>query len=287
MKDSLYEYSLPELKAGIASSSECIAHMHIHFEILYVRKGVIPVMISGIVYTLFPGDCAVIFPGVLHNHMNASEGNEMFMAVCSPHFAGQYEEILKQDYADMPVLRKSALHKNAAILLDSLTELLNARTDFTEYLSQITTSSFQLFFAYVLPELHLRDRNDSDWSELTQRVMQYITQNIKRKLTIEIISKELGISKYKISKIFANELQMNFNQYLNQLRINNAKKLLTTTNNSVTTICFESGFSAVRTFNTVFFQIVGISPTEYRQQYLHGKLEHKYDFYLNPPSDTI
>lgn len=275
MKDSLYEHSLPDLKAGIAKSAECIAHIHMHFELLYIRNGITPVMIAGTVYTLHPGDCAVILPGTVHHHMNAEKDNSMFLAVCAPYFAGQYEEILKEHIAETPVIRKTELSSNAVFLLESLIELLRGRTTFTQQQMQITLSTFQLFFAYILPQLSLRKKEETDLPELTESIMEYISKNIKRKLTLEILSEELGISKYKISKIFSTQLQLNFNQYINLLRIHNAKRMLTTTSKSITTICYESGFSAVRTFNTVFSQNTRLSPKEYRQKYLHGQEDYK------------
>ena len=283
MKDSLYEHSLPALKTGIARCTECVAHIHLHFEIIYAREGVSRVMIAGTVYTLYPGDCAVILPGLIHKHTDSAEDNKVFLAVCEPRFAGQYAETLKTNFAETPVMRKADIHKNAAFLVDTLIELLGDATSFTQYQYQITLSTFQLFFAYTLPLLHLRKRNESDSVGPMQRVLEYISQNSKRKLTLDIVSEELGISKYAISKIFTTQLQMNFNQYLNLLRINTAKKLLETTDLSITNICYESGFSAVRTFNTAFFNNTGFSPKDYRQKFLSGDLEHKYDFYLESP----
>lgn len=280
MKNSLYEHSLPALKTGIAKSMECIAHIHLHFEIVYARRGISRVMIAGTAYTLHPGDCAIILPGLIHNHMNGDEGNTVFLAVCAPGFAGRYEETLKTNFAETPVISKKDIPKTAAYLLETLIELLGDNTSFTQYQYQITLSTFQLFFAYMLPLLHLRKREDTDSTNPTQHILEYIGQNSKRKLTLDIISKELGISKYIISKIFTTQLQINFNQYLNLLRINTAKKLLETTDLSITDICYESGFSAVRTFNTAFLKNTGFSPKSYRQKCLSGELRHKYDFYL-------
>ena len=285
MRDSLYERSLPELKAGIAKSSECIAHIHMHFELLYVRTGIIPVMIAGTVYTLHPGDCAVILRGIVHHHMDAEEGNSMFLAVCAAYFAGQYEETLKENFAQTPIIRKSDMSPTVTYLLDSLIELLKGRQKFTRQQSEITLSTFQLIFAYTLPLLGLRKRDQINLLDIAPYIMEYISKNITKKLTLEMLSKELGISKYKISKFFANQLQLTFNQYVNLLRIKNAKKMLTTTNKSITTICYETGFSAVRTFNTVFLQNTGFTPKEYRQKHLTGDDEFKYNFYLDSPID--
>ena len=190
MRDSLYERSLPELKAGIAKSSECIAHIHMHFELLYVRTGIIPVMIAGTVYTLHPGDCAVILPGIVHHHMDAEEGNSMFLAVCAAYFAGQYEETLKENFAQTPIIRKSDMSPTVTYLLDSLIELLKGRQKFTRQQSEITLSTFQLIFAYTLPLLSLRKRDQINLLDIAPYIMEYISKNITKKLTLEMLSKE-------------------------------------------------------------------------------------------------
>ena len=287
MRDSLYEGSLPDLKAGIAKSSECIAHIHMHFEILYVRSGIIPVMIAGTIHTLYPGDCAVILPGIVHHHMDAEEGNSMFLAVCAPYFAGQYEETLKENFAQTPVVRKSDLPTTAAFLLKSLIELLKGRQKFTRQQLQITLSTFQLFFAYMLPLLKLQKKGQMKFLDIAPYVLEYISKNITKKLSLEIVSKELGISQYKISKFFTSQLQLTFSQYVNLLRINSAKRMLTSTDKNITTICYESGFSAIRTFNAVFLENTGFSPKEYRQKYFIGNDEHKYEFYLESASNPF
>ncbi|KFF00550.1 hypothetical protein IX39_07885 [Chryseobacterium formosense] len=74
-------------------------------------------------------------------------------------------------------------------------------------------------------------------------------------------SNNLYISK----SIKANDFS-NFNHYLNTCRINNVKKLLSENDISRVTLMYiytESGFSNQSTFNRVFKQIEGITPTEY------------------------
>ena len=74
-----------------------------------------------------------------------------------------------------------------------------------------------------------------------------------------------------LSRVFSGTFHRNFNQYLNETRLNYAGAMLEYTSRTVTDICMESGFESQRTFNRVFMQSYRMTPREYRnsrkQQY--------------------
>lgn len=270
---NLYEHSLPELKAGIATCNTSLVHLHGNLEMLYVIKGSIRIMIAGTIYALSSGDCAFILPGTVHCHIDSTEQRGMLMVVCAPFYAGQYEETIQKNTADTPVIRKEDIRPNIALLLQMLCDSLTQVPIYApKQQTQILRAQFQLLFSYLLPLLHLRKRQPSDLPHTTQRIMEYISENQKQKLSLDILSSALGISKSAISKIFTNQLHMNFNQYLNELRVNTAKNMLVNTSETITAICFESGFSAIRTFNAAFYKSTGKTPKEYRMEFQSGKI---------------
>ena len=57
--------------------------------------------------------------------------------------------------------------------------------------------------------------------------------------------------------------------YLQRLRIETAKNLLTTTKRSVKTISYDVGYDDASFFARLFRQRTGMSPNQYRRQYLH------------------
>ena len=59
---------------------------------------------------------------------------------------------------------------------------------------------------------------------------------------------------------------MNFNQYLNDLRLNQACIQLVHTDQTITDICLNAGFESQRTFNRVFKERFHVSPREFRAQ---------------------
>ena len=84
-------------------------------------------------------------------------------------------------------------------------------------------------------------------------------------LSLDDVSHEFGISKYHISRCFSQKIGCSFTNYLNALRIQNANKMLLTTELPVTDISYQSGFESLSTFYRVFQQFHGITPSEYKR----------------------
>jgi len=96
----------------------------------------------------------------------------------------------------------------------------------------------------------------------------YLTANLK----VADIARELNVSEYKVSHILRHNLKAkNFNQYVNELRIKHAQKLLSDPDKkawSVLVVGLESGFASVGPFTRTFKLITGFTPNQYRQQAL-------------------
>lgn len=91
------------------------------------------------------------------------------------------------------------------------------------------------------------------------------------KFNLSSLSVILEINSSYISKAIRYKGYTNFNAYLNVYRINHVKKLFTEVNFQKATLMYiytEAGFSNQSTFNRVFKQIEGITPSEYIQQNL-------------------
>jgi AraC-like DNA-binding protein len=65
------------------------------------------------------------------------------------------------------------------------------------------------------------------------------------------------------------KLGMGFNDYINSIRISNACRLLSETDDPVSEISAAVGFNTVRTFNRAFVKHIGSSPREYRTNSLN------------------
>lgn len=95
-------------------------------------------------------------------------------------------------------------------------------------------------------------------------IMNYIEKNYMKELSLEVLSEELGLTPNYLCKIFKNSTGMKLTQYINQIRIDGAKKLLKNTNMKAHEIAETVGFSSASYFSTIFKQVTGQTVSEYK-----------------------
>lgn len=78
------------------------------------------------------------------------------------------------------------------------------------------------------------------------------------------LAKKVGINEHHLSRVINGYFGKNFNEVVNGYRIEEAKRRLKSEPTAVTTIAFEAGFNSIASFNRVFKEKVGLSPTEFR-----------------------
>jgi|GEM_PF-1693231 len=89
-------------------------------------------------------------------------------------------------------------------------------------------------------------------------------------MSVSKMASRLGIPKEYISQIVNQRFYMNFNQFLNKYRVEEAKKLLLDPKESqfvVLKIGYDVGFNSKSTFNAAFKKFTGLSPSEYREKH--------------------
>ena len=95
-------------------------------------------------------------------------------------------------------------------------------------------------------------------------IVQYISENYTKNITLKDISKLLGYDYNYVSRYFNATFNMSFTNFLNIYRLETAIKLLEETDKKITDIALESGFQSVRSFNHTFRLKFGINPSKYK-----------------------
>lgn len=102
----------------------------------------------------------------------------------------------------------------------------------------------------------------------------YINRNYKEEITMGDLARVCSLSESRFRAVFTRCLKMPPLTFLNTFRIHRAMRLLETTCESVQNIAMSVGFTSMVTFNRNFRNIVGQSPTEWRNR-LDKKVEEK------------
>lgn len=99
-------------------------------------------------------------------------------------------------------------------------------------------------------------------------LIDFINKNFHNsRLTVDLVSKETGVSPRRITNDIQNQYSCNFKSYINRLRINESKRLLLEKELNIGEIAFRVGFNNQTHFNRVFKSELQISPTEYRDKH--------------------
>lgn len=103
--------------------------------------------------------------------------------------------------------------------------------------------------------------------ERIRRVYQFIENHYQEKIEIEAVAKFSHLTKAAFCRYFKKMTRMTFTEFLNQYRINQAKKLLLQDKN-VTEVCFECGFESLSYFNRMFKKVTGENPLRFKKKHL-------------------
>ena len=99
-----------------------------------------------------------------------------------------------------------------------------------------------------------------------RRARDLADRDFARPLTLEAMAREANLSKYHFARAFMSAYGEPPRAYLSRRRIERAKDLLRAANLTVTEICYLVGFESLGSFSSRFRELVGVSPSEYRQQ---------------------
>ncbi|MCF2679317.1 AraC family transcriptional regulator [Faecalicatena contorta] len=120
-----------------------------------------------------------------------------------------------------------------------------------------------LDFAEQVEKLRLLAGNGSQFCRLC---VQYISQNIFSSIRIENMAKELGYNRSYMCSHFTKEMGVTLNQYIQQEKVEEAKRLLQFSDRNLSEIASLLSFSSQSHFQTVFKKMTGETPLLYRKQ---------------------
>ena len=99
-------------------------------------------------------------------------------------------------------------------------------------------------------------------------IVRYMQEHLSEEISLTVLAEEFHLSAQYISQLFKNEIGVNFLTYLTSIRMEQARKLLLSTSLSIAEISEKTGYSDYRVFTKVFKKIEGVTPSQYRQNFL-------------------
>lgn len=231
---------------------------HAHMEIVYVINGSIDMKIDGKAHTLMPGELSICFPYLIHSYEESPEA-EAVILLFSAAAAGAFEHKLRQVKPQNPYIEPTAES------LSLLKQLMIHHASEGQEGELLTKAYLSALVGELMLKIPLEPVNEMD-AEIVQKLLVYCSEHYKEDVTIVTASEDLHISESYIAKIFSAKLGCSFRKYINRLRIMEVKKLLRSTERTIIDIMLSCGFNNQSSFNRIFYDEIGITPREYRQQ---------------------
>ena len=99
------------------------------------------------------------------------------------------------------------------------------------------------------------------------KVKNFIAKNYMDEIRLATLAEIAGMSPSAFSRFFKLHTGRNLSDYIIEIRLGYASRMLVDTTKSVAEICYQSGFNNLSNFNRIFRKNKGCSPTEFRENY--------------------
>lgn len=107
--------------------------------------------------------------------------------------------------------------------------------------------------------------------EIIYSVYQYVFKNFNNEISLEEAAKLANLTKPSFCRFFKARTRKTFSKFVNEVRINEACRLLAQQENPITQIAYACGFNSLPNFNKFFKSIKGITPSDYKNKLLSPK----------------
>lgn len=246
-----------------------VVHFHDEVEICCVRRGETTVVCeTGSIYA-GQGDICLFMPGELHGFVSRGE-NSIFVMKAEPVRAqgqAEYTDLFKIRLKKNVITPKDRAYQKLLFFINKIeTEHIERAPGF-EYVVNALAASV---CARALRDVgfHAVTRKQTaqiaDSVKLLRHTERLVEKNYMNAITLDEMAEYCNFSKYYFSHYFKKVTGLSFFHYLAAYRLERAVERLKTTKDSMTEIALACGFGSSRSFNRMFKQHFGQTPTEYR-----------------------
>jgi len=221
-------------------------HMQYSFEFFYVKKGEVLCTVEDETYPLQEGDGVLVLPNQPHSY-HTPVFSDAVMLIFDPIYVNEFYKYTRDKEFVRPVFQPD----------DTPLRAFPDSKDVFAWKSLLYSLCAQANKQCTMRQAARKN------NELIEKVLFYIRDNLDDKLRLEQLAEELGYSYHYMSNCIRDNFGVNFCTLVNQYRIDLAATLLRTTDMTMTQVAGKSGFSTIRSFNRVFKQIHGITPSQF------------------------
>lgn len=261
-------------------------HCHSQYELILVTKSSGIRFVGDNVSKFLPGDLVLVGPNLPHlwrNDPSYYTGDEVAVDEEENLYSVKTiiikfeRNFLGEDFFNTPEFQR--IEQMLEESRKGLYFFRHKNHDLVEKIIDLTSQEGVLSilsFLNVLHELSLSDDrktlSSTDMSSVFEdkknrqdSIIKYISDNYSEEITLEKISSVACMTPNSFCRYFKNLTNKPFSIFLNEVRIQNAVRLISLNNDNIKNISYDVGYRSVTNFNRQFKKVLGMTPMEYKQ----------------------
>lgn len=254
-------------------------HCHPELELVYIKKSYGKRIIGNCVEPFEAGDMVFLGPNIPHIWLNDElyyQGISNMDAVSIVVYFNkgifsdifyQLQETNKVNLLFSKAARGLSVSGKTNQQIAQLLENLTVKKDFDiivgllEILSILADSQD---LSYINSEVY-GSAGIAPQSDRLTDVFRYVKEHYGEDISLRCIAAVANLTPQSFCRLFKNRTKKHFVEYLNEVRVSNACKLLMESDKSMSQVAFSCGYRTVSNFNKLFKKITGLTPKEYRK----------------------
>ncbi len=187
-------------------------------------------------------------------------------------------------FIDVCKLKMHQRIKSTQTVNTCFNRIINESTNKHEYYYSVICSLLQEILVYLVRinlknnleqtqilNLNLQEDTSLEDSDFMDKLVQYINYNYMHNITIEELTRYVGINRTTLINKFKQIFATTPMRYVNTIRLEKAKEFLENTNVSISDISALVGFQSIHYFSNFFKMHENITPAKYRTQHASSK----------------
>lgn len=244
-------------------------HWHNAIEIIMPLTNCYHAVCNGRDYHLEERDILIIPAGTLHS-LNAQPGRRLIFLCDSRSIDGNPALSDISSLLAEPLLIDSGYDKELRLALANIIKDI-----YTLYSNFEGMSEVYIYIKLLTLLARIKDdqintiRYDGNgkYADIFLLIMRYIEKNYMHDITLDDLAEMAGYSKYHFSRIFKKYSSDTFINCLNRRRIKAVEMMLLDDDVTITDAAMQAGFTSLTTFNRVFKEVKGYTPSDFRKLY--------------------
>lgn len=264
-------------------------HYHSELELVHIEKGSGTQFIGDHISRFYEGDILLIGSNLPHywrcDEFYFENNSELTAEATVTHFLPNFWGVQFLDLPENKHIKELFLKANKGIKISG-----NTNYKVAGILQKLLTAKSAERIILLMQALHIigisKDIEclatsgfQNTYNELeTERIndiYNYTINNFDKKISLEEIASVAHISPNSFCRYFKTQTKKTYSQFLMEIKIGNACKLLIENKKSISSVCYESGFNNFSNFNRYFKNITGKSPLQYKKTFAkeYGEVE--------------